>query len=215
MTQRNQSLLTLVLVACASAGAASIDEPLIEPVKPYLRELYDEQVSRRIERARSEGASADELWLTMNAAAGTPQHFELWDNIAELSCREASKLARNASSANGELASLRREMGLAFVKEFRCAVAVVKGERACFLPAPDERLSEFGLGAVPNPMVTPLCFQSLCGEGFHSDARHRRVAEIARARQGTRQAFIERAFPWVEQDAANIDKIEASCSAPR
>lgn len=216
MTRRHRLLVTLAVSAtCLSASAAKTeDAPFIEPAKPYVPELYDEQVLRRIEKARSDRNLSDELWLTLNTAAGTPQHFELWDNIAELSCREARTRARSANPPDRLLASLRREMGLAFAREFRCAVAVTKGERACYLPGPDERLSEFGLGAVPNPTVTPLCFQSLCGDGFRSGARHRRVAEIAHARHEARRMLVERAFPWVAQDAANIDQIEAYCASP-
>jgi hypothetical protein len=61
--------------------------------------------------------------------------------------------------------------------------------------------------------VTPLCFQSLCGEGFRADSQHRKVAGIGRAQGEAKRKRFEEAFPWVEQDAANIDLIENYCRA--
>lgn len=208
------AIVVAAIFSCMSAGPLPVQgETFIEPLKPNVPGAYDEEVLRRIKRARTDGALSTELWLTQNAAAGTPQHFELWDNVAELSCREARKLSNGASSDDRRLAMIRRETGLALVKEFRCAVSVARGERACFLAGPDERLSAFGLGAVPNPSVTPLCFQSLCGEGFRADSRHRKVAVIGRAQGDARKKRVEEEFSWVEQDAANIDLIEDYCRA--
>jgi hypothetical protein len=209
-------IAVLALGVCANAGLPpGAKEPFIEPLQLYASHLYDKDVVLRIERARSEGKLSDELWLTLNAAARMPFHFELWDNAGELSCREARRLSRNSTSSDDRrLAAIRRETGLALVREFRCAVAVARGERACFLPGPDERLGPFGLGAVPNPAVTPLCFQSLCGEGFRSDERHKKVDEIARAQGEAKRKRFTQEFSWVDQDAANIDRIETYCRTP-
>jgi hypothetical protein len=82
-----------------------------------------------------------------------------------------------------------------------------------FLRVGDPYLSSSGLGAPPNPRVTPLCFQSLCGSDFRADARHSRVASVAAAPPGERKSVADREFPWLRADAANIDSIEDYCRA--
>jgi hypothetical protein len=121
----------LALLACGGA-APPPSSAFIEPAEPLVPSVYDAQTIERIETARAQGLASDELWFTLEAVAKAPTHFELWDNAAALSCRVARTLARSSSVEARHAANRRREMGLALVGEFRCAVAVAHGELSCF-----------------------------------------------------------------------------------
>lgn len=131
--------------------------------------------------------------------------IQRWDNLAELYCLRA---AEEPDKARADL--LRRD-GLAMIAEFRCGVRIQTGATTCALPSVLSSTSASSAwGLVPNPRLTPMCYESACQRGFQSDDEEEfGDSDVAADRADWESHYEE--MDEIAVDARNVDEIEQLC----
>jgi hypothetical protein len=131
--------------------------------------------------------------------------IQRWDNLAELYCLRAAEEPDRVRADD-----FRRD-GLAMIAEFRCGVRVQTGATACALSnGPDASGASTAWGLVPNPALSPMCYESLCERGFQNDNEYEFPDPTDAAARSDWDSHYEE-MDDVSVDAANLGEIEQLC----
>jgi hypothetical protein len=165
-----------------------------------------------IERAQTRAASGDleGAIAKMEEAVRVINSHRLgrvqrWDNLAELYCLRAAEEPDQARAV-----ALRRD-GLAMIAEFRCGVRIQQRLSTCALANADGELgTPSAWGFVPNPALTPLCYEAVCERGFQNDGEQEFTDPDAATARADWESHYEE-MDDIAEDAANLGEIEQLC----
>jgi hypothetical protein len=214
------AMMSSVVVRALPSGT-DLSEPPVRKVEPHWLDNFDDAsiaLFRKSKAAEAKGDFRAALQFMQQAAnymhAKNSWNFELWDNLASLHCKQASR------EKDKRYSERLRAAGRAMLGEFRCAADVWRGKRECWLASlsyehyPDKPAldSLFAMGSIPNPAVTPLCFRTLCGTGFGATMQQREDEQWGASMDAEPPDGM---LDWPLEDAKDLPQIEKLCRAPR